>query len=109
MTGSIIVIMVETRLDIAYTILVVSCFVKNPSHLHSKVLKTTFYYLKATKDIGNIYGEEQRGNLTIREYFDSIGLITTLLRNQHWYLSLFSMMDLLVSTQNANQLWLYHQ
>lgn len=71
MIGSIIFSIMETMSDIAYAILVVSRFAKNPSHLHRKTVKTIFCYLKAIKDVGIIYKKEQRRDLTIREYFDS--------------------------------------
>ena len=34
-------------------------------------MKTIFQYLKATKDIGIIYGGEQEGDLIIKRYFKS--------------------------------------
>ncbi len=55
MTGSIMFSIVETRLDIAFATSVVSQFAKNPSHQHSKVVKTILRYLKATKDTGITY------------------------------------------------------
>lgn len=70
-TGSIMFLRVETRPNIAYAMLVVSRFVKNPSYLHSKVVKTVFCYLKATKDVGITYGREQGGDLIIKGYSDS--------------------------------------
>lgn len=60
--------MVETRLDIACAALVVSRFVKNPSHLHSKVVKIVFYYLKITRDIGINNRGDQRRDLIITTY-----------------------------------------
>ena len=42
MTGSLIFLMVETRPDIAYTMSLISCFAKNPSHQHTKTVKTIF-------------------------------------------------------------------
>lgn len=40
MTGSLMFLMVETRPDIAFTTSVTSRFAKNPSHLHTKAVKT---------------------------------------------------------------------
>lgn len=63
--------MVETRPDIAYVALVVNRFAKNPSHFYSKVIRTIFCYLKATRDVGILYIGEQGGDLPIRGYSDS--------------------------------------
>lgn len=54
----IIFSMVETRPNIAYATLVMSHFIKNPSHLPSKAVKTIFCYLKAIKDLEIIYKRE---------------------------------------------------
>lgn len=70
MTDSIIFLMIETRPDIAYAIPVVSYFAKNPSHLHSKVVKIVFRYLKAKRDVGITYKREQGGDLIIKRYSD---------------------------------------
>lgn len=71
MTSYIIFSMIEIKDNITYATLVVSCFAKNPSHLHSKVVKTVFHYLKATRDVGITYKREHGGNLIIRGYSDS--------------------------------------
>lgn len=61
---------VETRPDIAYATLVMSRFAKNPSYLHSKVVKTVFCYLKATKDVRIAYRGKQERELIIKRYSD---------------------------------------
>lgn len=71
MTSYIIFSMIETKDNITYATLVVSCFAKNPSHLHSKAVKTVFHYLKATRDVGIIYKREHGENPIIRGYSDS--------------------------------------
>lgn len=49
MTGSLIVLMVETKLDIAFAIALAARFFKNPSYQHTKAIKIIFKYLKALK------------------------------------------------------------
>ena len=71
MTGLIMFFMVEIRSNIAFAISVISQFIKNPSHQHSKAMKTILQYLKTTRDIGITYGGEQGENLIIKRYFNS--------------------------------------
>lgn len=71
MTGLIMFSMVETRPNIAFAISVVSQFAKNSSYQHSKAMKTILQYLKATRDIGITYGEEQGEDLIIKRYSNS--------------------------------------
>lgn len=71
MIDSIIFMIVEIRPNIAYTMLVMSRFAKHPSHFYNKAIKTVFCYLKATRDIGIIYGVEQKGDLIIKGFSDS--------------------------------------
>lgn len=68
--GSIMFLIVETRFDIAYVTLVVSCFTKNLSYLYNKAVKTIFYDLKAIRDVKITYGGEYRRNQIIKGYFD---------------------------------------
>lgn len=63
--------MVETRPDIAFTTLIISRFAKNPSQRHTEVVKTILQYLKATNTVGITYGSNDKGDLTIRGYFNS--------------------------------------
>lgn len=71
MIDSIIFLIVEIRPNITYTMLVMSRLAKHPSHLYSKVIKTVFCYLKATRDIEIIYGVKQKGDLIIKGFSDS--------------------------------------
>lgn len=52
--------MIETRLDIIYTTLLVSCFVKNLSHQYIEAVKTILKYLKGLKNRGITYGGEEK-------------------------------------------------
>lgn len=49
MTGSIMFSIMELKPDIAFTTSVISRFVKNPSHIYIKSVKTILKYLKETK------------------------------------------------------------
>lgn len=66
-TRSLMLLMVETRPDIAFTTLVASRFTKNPSHTHIKAAKMIFKYLKGTKDQDIIYCQ---GTPAIEGYSD---------------------------------------
>lgn len=70
-TRSLMFSMVETRLDIAFTTLVISRFAKNLSRQYTEVVKTILQYLKTTKTVGITYGSNEKGDLTIRGYSDS--------------------------------------
>ena len=69
MTKFIMFFIVETRPDIAFAILVASCFAKNFTHQNTKAVKTFLHYLKGLRNRGIIY----RGlsELKVEEYFDS--------------------------------------
>ncbi len=69
-TGSLIFSMVETRPDIAFSIIVAARFAKNPSHAHIEAVKTILRYLKGFMDRGITYGGE-RETLSIKGYSDS--------------------------------------
>lgn len=71
MTDSIIFSIVEIRSDITFATSVVSQFAKNPSYQHIKAVRTILQYLKATRDIGITYGEEQGEDLIIKNYSNS--------------------------------------
>ncbi len=68
MIGSLMFLMIETKLNIAFAILVISRFAKNPSHFHTKAVKTILKYFIGAKNQGIIYDQ---GILTIEEYLDS--------------------------------------
>lgn len=61
----------EIRFDITFITSIVSQFAKIFFHQHSKVVKTIFRYLKATRETEIIYKEQQGGDLIIKEYYDS--------------------------------------
>lgn len=57
-TDYILFSMIKTRSNITYTMSIVSCFAKNLLHLHNKVVKTIFCYLKVIKDVEITYRVE---------------------------------------------------
>lgn len=69
MSESIMFSIVETRPDIIFVILVASCFAKNPSYQHTKVVKTILYYLKSSKNRGIIYRGQSK--LKVEGYSNS--------------------------------------
>lgn len=71
MISSIMFYIVETILDITIAIFVVSRFTKNSTHQYSKVIKTIFQYLKATRETKIIYRRERYGDLIIKIYSNS--------------------------------------
>lgn len=68
MTRLLIFLIVETRPNIAFVILIISCFAKNLSHFHTKAVKTIFKYLIKNKNQGIVYNQNI---LTIKRYLDS--------------------------------------
>ena len=55
--GSIMYAMTCTRLDVAYSLGVVSRYQSDPGENHGKVVKTILKYLRNTKDQWLVYGE----------------------------------------------------
>lgn len=53
--GSIMFVMLGTRPDIAYAVLVVSCYGPNPTSAHHEAVKRILRYLKGTKDLQLTY------------------------------------------------------
>ena len=53
--GSIIYIMICTRLDISHVVSLVSRFMTNPGRQHWEAVKWIFRYLKGTSNIGLMY------------------------------------------------------
>lgn len=68
MIGSIIFFMIETRPDIVFTILIISCFAKNLSYYYSKAVKTIFCYLKVIRSTKITYKKKQREDFTIKNF-----------------------------------------
>lgn len=62
--------MIETRLNIAFSIAVAACFAKNPIHTHIEAIKTILWYLKGSIDCGIIYGGQGK-TFSIKGYSDS--------------------------------------
>ena len=46
MINLVIFVMVCMRPDIAFAVLLISCFAKNPSNTHNEIIKQILYYLK---------------------------------------------------------------
>lgn len=70
MTGFLIFSMIEIRPDVAFSIIVVINFTKNPSHTHIKSIKTIFQYIKGSMSYSITYGSKRK-NLSIKNYSDS--------------------------------------
>lgn len=64
-----IFLIVETRLDIAFTTSITGHFAKNPRYLHTKVVKTIPQYLKIFKECGITY--DSKNELLVERYLDS--------------------------------------
>lgn len=59
-TGSLMFSIMETRLDIAFATIIVSCFAKNPGHQYTEVVKTILRYLKGLREHGITYGSHNK-------------------------------------------------
>lgn len=59
MTELIIFLMIEIRSDIMYITLLISCFSKNLSYYHTKVIKIFLKYLKRLKHKRISYSERE--------------------------------------------------
>lgn len=69
MTGSIMFSIVETRPNITFATSVASHFAKNPSHQHTKTVKTILQYLKGSKNREITYKNQSK--LKVEGYSDS--------------------------------------
>ena len=69
MTGSLIFLIVETRPDIAFAILISSRYVKNPRHQHTEAVKTILRYIKGSKYRGITYDGQEK--FLVEGYSDS--------------------------------------
>lgn len=63
-------LIIETRPNIAFALLVVSCLIKNLSWQYTKAIKTIIQYLKAIKTLGITYGGEKKVDLNMKGYSD---------------------------------------
>ena len=68
-TSLLIFSIMETRLDIAFAISVVSIFAKNLFHQHIEAVEIILQYLKGSKDRSIIYGAQDK--LILEVYSDS--------------------------------------
>lgn len=69
MTRSLMFFIIETRPNIAFSIIIAACFTKNPIHTHIKAVKTILCYFKGLIDCVIIY-DITRKNLSIKGYSD---------------------------------------
>jgi len=53
--GSLLYIMLGTRVDIAFAVIKLARYASNPSNIHFTAVKRVFKYLKGTKDYGITY------------------------------------------------------
>ena len=66
--GSIMYAMICTRPDVAYALSVTSRFQADPGEKHWEAVKCILKYLRRTKDLFLVYGEEE---LKLKGYTDS--------------------------------------
>jgi hypothetical protein len=69
--GAIAYLAIATRLDLAYTISVLSRFSKNPGMAHWTALKHVLHYLKGTLDIKLRYAPDPTTNKLFTSYSDA--------------------------------------
>ena len=53
--GSLLYIILGTRVDIAFAIIKLTCYALNPSNIHFTVFKRVYRYSKGIKDYGITY------------------------------------------------------
>ena len=63
--------MLETRLDIAYTVTKLSQFASNPNNIHLKALKHLFRYIKGTLYYRLYYSKSNIPNIELKGYSDA--------------------------------------
>ncbi|GJZ02058.1 retrotransposon protein, putative, ty1-copia subclass [Tanacetum coccineum] len=69
--GSLMYLMVCTRLDIVYAIRIVSRYLANPGKNHWEVVKWILKYLKGTDDVGLVYGKDQGKHVDVDGFVDA--------------------------------------
>ncbi|GJW66600.1 retrovirus-related pol polyprotein from transposon TNT 1-94 [Tanacetum coccineum] len=69
--GSLMYLMVCTRLDIAYVVSIVSRYLENPGKNHCEALKWILKYLKSTADVGLVYGRHQGKHVDVDGFVDA--------------------------------------
>jgi hypothetical protein len=67
--GSLLYIMLGTRVDIAYAVIKLARFASNPNNIHFTAVKRVYKYLKGTKDYGITYYKDS--NQYISGYCDA--------------------------------------
>ena len=67
--GSLLYIMLGTRVDIAFAVIKLARYASNPSNIHFTALKRVYKYLKGTKDCGITYYKDN--NHFISGYCDA--------------------------------------
>ena len=68
--GSLMYVMIGTRLDIAYGVSVASRFKSKPSRKHWKAVKWLLRYIKGSVDVGLCYKANKEGGNSIKGYCD---------------------------------------
>ncbi|GJX33127.1 retrovirus-related pol polyprotein from transposon TNT 1-94 [Tanacetum coccineum] len=69
--GSLMYLMVCTRLDIAYVVSIVSMYLANLCKNHREAVKCILKYLKGTADAGLVYGRDQGKHIDIDGFVDA--------------------------------------
>ncbi|GKE26381.1 hypothetical protein Tco_1441765 [Tanacetum coccineum] len=69
--GSLLYLMVCTRLDIAYVVSIVSRYLANPCKNHWEAAKWILKYLKGTADVGLVYGRDQGKHVDVDGFVDA--------------------------------------
>jgi len=67
--GSLLYIILGTRVDIAYAVIKLARYASNPNNIHFTVVKRIYKYLKGTKDYGITYYKNK--NHFISRYYDA--------------------------------------
>ncbi|GKC82815.1 retrotransposon protein, putative, ty1-copia subclass [Tanacetum coccineum] len=63
--GSLMYLMVDTRLDIAYAVSVVSRYFTNPGKNHWEAVKWILKYLRSTANVGLVYGTDRSNHVDV--------------------------------------------
>ncbi|GJU30249.1 retrotransposon protein, putative, ty1-copia subclass, partial [Tanacetum coccineum] len=69
--GSLMYLMVCTRLDIAYAVSVVSRYLANPGKKHWEAMKWILKYLRGTTNVGLVYGTDRGNHVDVTGFVDS--------------------------------------
>ncbi|GJY62584.1 retrovirus-related pol polyprotein from transposon TNT 1-94 [Tanacetum coccineum] len=69
--GSLMYLMVCTRLDIAYAVSIVSRYLANPGKNHWEAVKWILKYLRGTTNVGLVYGTNHGNHVDVTGFVDS--------------------------------------